>query len=347
MVADDASADDSAIRVRLLERGAHTVATLAGNDVSCDGDVTQRAVSIRSHSGRVRVNAEPTAKLCRTLRVTGKIRISAGRDVRDLRGTLTVTSAGPALRFVAEFNLEDYVTAVLHAEGDALPKAALDAQAIVSRSYAVANRGRHKKSGYDLCDLTHCQLYRGDSRLSQAVVAATVRTAGIILASKANPVSGYFHAACGGATASSMDVFGEPGLRGVSDLRRDGTALCNAAADFEWSATLPAQDLFPGSGETRVLRRGTDGRVQELFIHGRRLRGPQLLAEVNRRYGHSTLRSTRFDVRARNGKLLFKGRGVGHGVGFCQAGAAALAGDGLTVEDILLHYFPDATLTKR
>ena len=41
------------------------------------------------------------------------------------------------------------------------PRAALEAQAIAARSYAVARAGRHEDEGADLCDGTHCQVYLG------------------------------------------------------------------------------------------------------------------------------------------------------------------------------------------
>lgn len=342
-----AFAKDSPLTLRLLERGKHEEATLTGNDVSCDGDVTGSFLSVDADGGRVRILGGAVPKFCRLLRITGDIRVVAGEERRGLRGTLLVSANGDQLRFNAELKPEDYVGSVIHAEADALPSAALEAQAIVTRSYALANRGRHLDAGYDFCDLTHCQLYRGDSKVSARTLEAAKRTEGQVLTVSGKTVSAYFHAACGGATASSKEVFGDLGPRGVSDLRGDGTALCAAASGFDWTAAVDATGLFPGKGETRVLRRGADGRVEEVIIHGRKLSGPRLLAEVNRRYGHSTLLSTRFDLREHNGKLLFKGRGVGHGVGFCQAGAAALARDGKSATGILKHYFPDATLTKR
>ena len=45
------------------------------------------------------------------------------------------------------------------------PPAALEALAITIRTYALANRDRHRADGFDLCDETHCQVVRdGDGR---------------------------------------------------------------------------------------------------------------------------------------------------------------------------------------
>ena len=40
------------------------------------------------------------------------------------------------------------------------PPAALETLAIAIRTYAVANVGRHRADGFDLCDQTHCQVLR-------------------------------------------------------------------------------------------------------------------------------------------------------------------------------------------
>jgi len=45
-------------------------------------------------------------------------------------------------------------------------------------------------------------------------------------------------------------------------------------------------------------------------------------------------------------RFVFQGGGWGHGVGFCQIGAAAMADAGISAERILLHYFRGAELRK-
>src|SRR5215467_7957609 len=59
-----------------------------------------------------------------------------------------------------ELSLEDYVLGVMRAEGtmETEPEA-LKALAIAIRTFAVKNRGRHAKDGYDFCSTTHCQRY--------------------------------------------------------------------------------------------------------------------------------------------------------------------------------------------
>ena len=101
--------------------------------------------------------------------------------------------------------METYVARVLAGEAlrDSQP-AALEALAIAIRTFALANRGRHRADGFDLCDQTHCQVLR-------AAVAATERaaraTAGRLLLRDGAPASVYYSASCGGRTQVPSDVW--------------------------------------------------------------------------------------------------------------------------------------------
>ncbi len=66
---------------------------------------------------------------------------------------------------VTTLPLEPYVARVL--AGEAAPDfhpAALEALAIAVRTYALANLGRHRSDGFDVCDQTHCQVMRQPPR---------------------------------------------------------------------------------------------------------------------------------------------------------------------------------------
>ncbi len=78
--------------------------------------------------------------------------------------------------------LETYVARVLAGEAgrDSQP-AALEALAIAVRTYTLANRGRHRADGFDLCDETHCQVMRTATAATERAAAAT---AGRVLAGR-------------------------------------------------------------------------------------------------------------------------------------------------------------------
>ena len=92
--------------------------------------------------------------------------------------------------------LETYVARVVAGEAaHDSPPAALDALAIAVRTFALANRRRHRADGFDLCSETHCQVVRTATATTEASAA---RTNGRILVAGGAPASIYYTASCGG-----------------------------------------------------------------------------------------------------------------------------------------------------
>jgi hypothetical protein len=89
---------------------------------------------------------------------------------------------------VRDVALEDYVMATILSEVDPpdaderVLEKMFEVQAILSRTYALAYRGRHAREGFDLCSTTHCQLYEPGrvrtSRWSSLARQAATRTRG-------------------------------------------------------------------------------------------------------------------------------------------------------------------------
>src|SRR6266852_2460751 len=82
--------------------------------------------------------------------------------------------SAPSTANYLSMQLETAVGSVVQAESaPGTPLEALEAQAVVTRSYFAAGRGRHHN--FDFCDLTHCQFLREppnpDSTIAQAVRA--------------------------------------------------------------------------------------------------------------------------------------------------------------------------------
>ena len=68
-------------------------------------------------------------------------------------------SAGHLLAMVRQWHRETAVASIVAAESTAdTPFEALKAQAVATRSYLIASRGRHRD--FDFCDTTHCQFLR-------------------------------------------------------------------------------------------------------------------------------------------------------------------------------------------
>lgn len=100
------------------------------------------------------------------------------------------------------------------------------------------------------------------------------------------------------------------------------------------------QNLIP-------VKRGPSGRITRLKIEGTKktlIVGKEL--EIRRWLSKSHLYSSAFIVQKENDTFTLRGAGWGHGVGFCQIGAAVMAVEGFRAEEIVKHYFLTAELKK-
>jgi stage II sporulation protein D len=95
---------------------------------------------------------------------------------------------------------------------------------------------------------------------------------------------------------------------------------------------------------------GEGGRSFTLALKGRRsliIPAIDFVSVIQRYLGWSQIKSNWFDVEVKEGEAHFKGRGLGHGVGFCQWGAKGMAEAGKKFDEILFHYFPGTQLVER
>ena len=95
------------------------------------------------------------------------------------------------------------------------------------------------------------------------------------------------------------------------------------------------------------LSRGPSGRISRLKIVGSKksmVVGKEL--EIRRWLSDTHLYSSAFIVRLEADRVVFHGAGWGHGVGLCQIGAAVMATQGFSAEEILKHYFSGVEIRK-
>jgi len=272
------------------------------------------------------------------------------------------TKSGPR---VLTLSLDEYVLGAVRAEVlastlRASPASrALDVQAIVSRTYAVANRGRHAADGYDLCDTTHCQVYRtavvGEGP-ADAAARAVNATRGRVLTFQGRVIQALFHADCGGHTASAASVWGgmeAPYLESVDDwfcTRRRASAWTFDAEESGVRRALNA-DARTRIGDRfrrlEIASRDASGRALAVTLIGSKtisVRAEVFRAVMTQAFGSRSIRSTWFEVARDGPRLRFSGVGFGHGVGLCQGGTSRRVEAGQTPAEILAHYFPGTRL---
>ena len=145
-----------------------------------------------------------------------------------------------------------------------------------------------------------------------------------MLTFRREPIVALYSASCGGRTRSLT----EAGFRAT-----DGYPYFNVECPY---CSRHARDW------ERVL--GADPSEQRLASE--RSEGARLA--VGRRKGWSAVPGSNFDVTEDDDALVLRGRGLGHGVGLCQAGASGLAAERhATFAEILAWYYPGTVLEVR
>ena len=274
--------------------------------------------------------------------------------------------------------IERYLNGVVpHEIGSGSPEAALAAQAVLARTWAIANSHRFKVDGYNLCSSTQCQVYKDPSKANQKIKKAIKKTAGKILTWNKKPINTVYHATNGGVMASvdeSWAINSVPYLQVRLDgpifwTRKINLPLSNEkylknfllspseayGSDhplFRWKKTLDSSQIAKqltqaqkvgksfNPNKIKVLTRGDSGRVTLLKIQSKT--GSEIFLKLDDiRRVLRQLPSTLFLVKEiKEGKWLFSGGGFGHGAGMSQSGAIELAKKGWTTKQILSHYYP-------
>ena len=223
----------------------------------------------RGTTGRLRVvDASSNARVVKHL--TGPVRLGASQALRvdstvgigwagdHWHGYLRVIRSGSSLMLVDVVPLEYYLRGVVPSEMPSswLP-AALRAQAVAARSYAVATR--HPTSLFDAYADTRSQVYGPMEHEASASNAAVAATAHKVVMYNGAVAVGFFSSSSGGRTASEQAAWGsggEPYLVPVRD-RYDGAGGLNP------NHTWPTRVLTP-----RDLARalGVKGKVRSVDL---------------------------------------------------------------------------------
>jgi SpoIID/LytB domain protein len=265
---------------------------------------------------------------------------------------LRIGRTKPSGRYEVEtIGLEEYVARVVAAEaGPGAGPEAREALAVVARTYALANRDRHRGEGFDLCDLTHCQAV---GRATSASRRSAEATRGQVLRYGANVASVYYTASCGGQSERPGQVW--KGAADMPYLPSHSEDECRAAS--RWTSEIAAAGLVRAlrvagmkGQEIRnlwVRSRSATGRAARIAVTGfepAEIDGEAFRLAVGRTLGWHLLKSTDFNVTRTASGYRFDGHGAGHGVGLCVMGATRQARAGAKAEAILAAYFPGTSL---
>lgn len=362
---------------RLTIGGGTRLTAFAGGAAAFQLD--HRTATVSADGRAVAVEGQDPPRYERLVLVSadpgGAVRVNG----RPYRGTVELFAQAGGVTAVNRVTLEDYLLGVVSAEMGrraASDRAALMAQAVVSRTYALRNRGRNASSGFDLEAGLSDQAYGGIEAETPDGTWAVRATAGQVLTYQGRLITVFFHSTCGYATATPGEAFrgipDEPYLRSVSDRRPGGGYYCDLSPRFRWRVEWDGPTLRDilrrtASGvlgieasaiddirDIRVQRTGRSGRASELRIRVSRgeipVHAPDIRAVLATPEGQP-LGSTAIQLHVeresdRVRRLVAAGAGWGHGVGLCQWGAVGRARAGQDYRQIVSAYFPGVQIER-
>jgi SpoIID/LytB domain protein len=186
--------------------------------------------------------------------------------------------------------LERYVRGVVSAEmPSSWPLAALEAQAIASRTYALTDDQGGTR--FDVYADTRSQVYESPptpSAETAATNAAVAATAGQVVLYDGTPAITYYFASSGGMTEDNENSFlgstPEPWLRAVADAYETKSSSWKLSISFA-TAAARLRGLVKGSFRgIEVLQRGASPRIVAAEVLGSRgnspVSGPELAARL-------------------------------------------------------------------
>ena len=273
-----------------------------------------RALSLRKQRGQLQLTLEGRSRRSVSLALKRELRVRSAdpRGIwlgkRRYRGELRVRSVGAGLQVVNHLRVEDYLASVVGSEmPESWPLAALQAQAVAARTYALAQHG--KAGGFDLKATVASQVYRGVESETANTLKAVESTHSLVLVHGGKLIDAVFHSSSGGATEASGAVWTKqlPYLVSVPDHDQHSPV-------HQWDVWFEPHQLRRAFSETGgvnsidVLGTTGTGRIRQARVQGPR--GDLLLSgkQLRQRLG---LKSTlvRFEMLA--SKSAKPGAGVG------------------------------------
>jgi len=189
---------------------------------------------------------------------------------------------------VVRVPLERYVRGVVAAEmPSSWPLAALEAQAVASRTYALSTDAGGSR--FDVYADTRSQVYLGQAAETASSNAAVSATAGQIVLYDGKPAATYFFASSGGMTEDIQNSFlgaaPQPWLVAVADPYSAGSAFAWKQSFSFVSAASRLKGLVRGSFRgIEVLTRGASPRIVSAQVLGSGgdtpVSGPELEARL-------------------------------------------------------------------
>ncbi|KAB2953797.1 stage II sporulation protein D [Heliorestis acidaminivorans] len=248
--------------------------------------------------------------------------------------------------------MEEYLIGVI--AGEISPRndmEALKAMAVAARTFSWDRMER----GIDLCATVHCQVWLSpEQRLERwgdqtaeytaRIASAVDATTGQLITYEGHVIQATYHGSCGGHTEEAKNVWGWdiPYLQSVACIEEPSTReqrFTYDELDSRLGTSLATMSPHNRTEAISVLATTNTGRAQSIRIGNEEIAGTNFRSILG-------LSSTNVELDWQDNELLIKTVGNGHAVGMCQTGAALMAQEGHSYQEILQHYYQNTTITK-
>ena len=236
------------------------------------GVIKLSRLTLRRHRGRLLVEAPELASQLSAPRSGLVVRSSDPRGIwlgqHRYGGDLHLTLREGRIEVVNHLGVEAYLASVVGSEmPQDWPLAALQAQAVAARTYALRQRGR--AGAFDVSATVTNQVYQGLASATPRTRLAVESTRSLVLVHRGKLINAVFHSSSGGATEPSGEVwrFQLPYLVSVRDHDQGSPA-------HRWTQRFDAQTLRAAFAETRglqsldVLESSSTGRLRSVRVRG-------------------------------------------------------------------------------
>jgi stage II sporulation protein D len=288
---------------------------------------------------------------------------------RRYAGELRVSLNDKKLNIINYLKLEKYLKSVVGSEmPKEFPLAALQAQAIAARTYALKLLDKNKL--FDLHSTEASQVYLGLESETLKINRAVKSTNSLVLFYNDQLIDAVFHSSSGGRTENSGQVwkYQLPYLKSVIDYDHD-------SSKYSWTnkfTSAELENIFPSLGgvnSIHIIDRSNTDRVLKIILYGtnrnkiisgKNLRkklkllstkfefdlkfSPFNSSKVDKKYNYENklvndLVPQPLPLIPEEYFLFVRGFGAGHGVGMSQWGAKKMAERGSSFSKILKHFY--------
>jgi len=363
-----------------LQQVRQMVAVLGGsgnlkNTISTDklqmlGD-GGKSSSLRLDSGNIRVLSGFGTSALQGGTDLNLVTLSLSGRPQNYRGDMKFRLLPGGITIINELPLEEYMYGVVPREMPAswLPEAQ-KAQAVISRSYALANLDTYRDQGFDLLATQMSQVYGGYDAEHPNSTRAVNETRGQVVLCNGKPISAFFHSSSGGYIEDSKDVWSES----LNYIKAKSDPYDKNENHYNWSVSYNKEQLvsqltsikgfYNKAGEAeRIFTRVDDIEILEKTSTGARIKKIKITgldtgmkplrveisnADVVRRV--LGLKSSLVVMKKEStpddklNSVTFTGSGNGHGLGMSQYGALGMASKGYNYQDILKYYYSNSEI---